>query len=62
MSCFPFARERANRCSPTCLQYLTPQTFSSAAFVEGVDKLDLATRSPAVKTIVDAARIWHDFA
>ncbi|GAA5937525.1 hypothetical protein JCM10213_007267 [Rhodosporidiobolus nylandii] len=45
-----------------CRSSLKPKALALPAVNEGIDKLDLATASPAVKTVVDAAKAWHDFA
>ncbi|GAA6014699.1 hypothetical protein JCM10207_006907 [Rhodosporidiobolus poonsookiae] len=45
-----------------CRTALKPKVLALPAVSEGIEKLDLASVSPAVKTIVDAGRAWHDFA
>lgn len=46
----------------SCPQWLTHKHLLAPTLSEGIDKLDLETTSPTVKTIVDAAKAWHNFA
>ncbi|GAA5821849.1 hypothetical protein JCM11251_004742 [Rhodosporidiobolus azoricus] len=45
-----------------CRSSLKPRALGLPVVADGLDKLDLASTSPTVKTILDAAKAWHDFA
>ncbi|BGO90576.1 hypothetical protein NBRC10512_005296 [Rhodotorula toruloides] len=45
-----------------CRSSFSHKALTSTVVSEGIDKLDLATTSPATKTILDAAKAWHSFA
>ncbi|BGP23709.1 Nuclear cap-binding protein subunit 1 [Rhodotorula toruloides] len=45
-----------------CRSSFSHKALTSSVVADGIDKLDLATTSPATKTIFDAAKAWHSFA
>ncbi|GAA5870142.1 hypothetical protein JCM8547_006899 [Rhodosporidiobolus lusitaniae] len=45
-----------------CRSSLKPKALALPAVSKGIDDLNLASVSPSVKSIVDAAKAWHDFA
>ncbi|GAA5895142.1 hypothetical protein JCM6882_008291 [Rhodosporidiobolus microsporus] len=45
-----------------CRSSLKPRALGLPVVADGLDKLDLASVSPSVKAILNAAKAWHDFA
>ncbi|EGU12551.1 hypothetical protein RTG_01084 [Rhodotorula toruloides ATCC 204091] len=45
-----------------CRSSFSHKALTSTVVSDGIDKLDLATTSPATKTILDAAKAYHSFA